>query len=68
MNPFWILVKVERQVNGEVATIETLENVFYKSCSDAERAGEKLATKTNSEIAAMVSFSICRYKFENILE
>ena len=68
MQPFWILVKVERKVNGEVATIETLENVFYNSCADAERAGEKLATKINYEIVAMKSFSICRYKFENILE
>ena len=68
MNPFWILVKVERQVNGEVATIETLENVFYKSCSDAEEIGEKIAAREGCEIVVMKSFSICTYRFENILE
>jgi hypothetical protein len=68
MNPFWILVKVERQVNGEVESVTTFENIIYSSVAEAEEIGEKIAAREGCEIVVMKSFSICRYRFENILE
>jgi transcription elongation factor len=68
MKHFCTLVKVKRNVHGEVESVTNLEDGFYASIAKAEEAGVIIAAKENCEIVAMKSFSICKCKFENICE
>jgi hypothetical protein len=68
MKPFCTLVKVKRDVKGEVESVTTFEHGFYSSVAEAETIGEKIAAREGCEIVVMKSFSICTYRFENILE
>jgi hypothetical protein len=68
MKYFCTLVKVKRNVSGEIESVTMFENGFYASVADAEKSGLIVASKENCEIAVMKSFSVCKYKFENILE
>lgn len=68
MKSFWTLVKVKRDEDGEVESVIPCGNGYYSSCCLAEDAGIINAATDNCEIVAMKSFSICKYKFENILE